>query len=112
MSADELRAADAIEAAAYRDMYAAAPPALAAQLGLAVRKLGDATLLIARGIPDPFFNRVSGLGSWHPGREDDRDADRLEVLANGRFVVLGGGLGRRLLRRGSCHLLNSIPSRA
>ena len=85
MSADELRAADAIEAAAYRDMYAAAPPALAAQLGLELRKLGDATLLIAHGIPDPFFNRVIGLGSGHPAREDDLDAVTAEYRGQKRW---------------------------
>lgn len=65
----EARAADAIEAAAYRDMYAAAPPGLAAKLGLAVEEIGGATLLMARAIPDAFFNRVIGLGVARPASE-------------------------------------------
>jgi hypothetical protein len=70
----EQRAADAIEAAAMRDMYAAAPRALAAQLALEARERAGATLLVARGIPDAFFNRVIGLGAARPAREDDLDA--------------------------------------
>src|SRR5512135_922470 len=54
---EEARAADTIEAAAYREMYAAAPPEL-----------------VARGIPDPFFNRTIGLGLARPAREEDVDA--------------------------------------
>jgi hypothetical protein len=71
---EEARAADAIEAAAYREMYAAAPPELGARLGLETREIGGATLLVARGIPDPFFNRTIGLGLARPAREEDVDA--------------------------------------
>jgi hypothetical protein len=72
----EARAGDAIEAAAYREMYAAAPPDLGARLGLETREIGGATLLVARGIPDPFFNRTIGLGLARPAREEDLDALR------------------------------------
>lgn len=71
---EEARAADAIEAAAYREMYAAAPTELGARLGLETREIGGATLLVARGIPDPFFNRAIGLGVARPAREEDLDA--------------------------------------
>ena len=74
MIAPGQRAADAVEAAAFRDMYAAAPRELAERLGLEVRELAGATLLVARGIPDAFFNRVIGLGAARPVREDDLDA--------------------------------------
>jgi len=53
---------DAVEAAAYRDMLAAAPRPLARQLGLEARDAGGATLLVAPGLPTPIFNRVIGLG--------------------------------------------------
>ncbi|HMA88102.1 MAG TPA: hypothetical protein VKP89_05090 [Burkholderiales bacterium] len=71
---EEARAADTIEAAAYREMYAAAPPELGARLGLETREIDGATLLVARGIPDPFFNRTIGLGLARPAREEDVDA--------------------------------------
>jgi GNAT superfamily N-acetyltransferase len=60
------RAADAIEAAAYADLYAAAPPPLAAGLGLAVHEVGGATVLVAARIPAPMFNRAIGLGWQQP----------------------------------------------
>jgi GNAT superfamily N-acetyltransferase len=50
---------DAVEANAYRAMFAAAPDAL----GLDALEVGDATLLIAKGLPVPMFNRVIGLGN-------------------------------------------------
>lgn len=65
--------ADAIEAAAFRDVYAAAPAPFARSAGLAVEDLAGATLLLAPGIPDPMFNRASGLGFSRPAREADID---------------------------------------
>ena len=67
-------AADAIEAAACREMYAAAPAPLAARLGLEVRRVAGATLLMAPGAPEAFLNRVIGLGLERPASEDDLDA--------------------------------------
>jgi hypothetical protein len=60
---------DAVEAAAYRDLFAAAPAALAARLGLSVHKLAGAVLLVAPGIPSSMFNRVIGLGNVQPADE-------------------------------------------
>lgn len=54
---------DAIEAAAYKSMYAVAPRTLVETTGLTVQHVVDATLFIAPGLPDPFFNRVLGLGN-------------------------------------------------
>jgi len=54
---------DAAEAAAYRDMFAAAPRGLASSLGLEVHDVAGATLLMAPGLPTPMFNRVIGLGN-------------------------------------------------
>jgi len=65
---------DAIEAAAYRDLFAAAPVDLAASLRLATRDIAGATLLMAPGLPTPMFNRVIGLGNAQPASESDLDA--------------------------------------
>jgi hypothetical protein len=62
---------DAAEAAAFRDLFAAAPRDLAGALGIETREVAGATLLIAPGIPNPLFNRVIGFGNEHPAGEDD-----------------------------------------
>jgi hypothetical protein len=59
--------ADAIEAAASRDMYAAAPPGLR----LSSRVVAGATALLAPTIPVSYFNRVIGLGNDAPATSDD-----------------------------------------
>jgi GNAT superfamily N-acetyltransferase len=61
------RLADAIEATACRDLYAAA------ESGLRMRASGIAgsTVLIAPTLPVPYFNRVIGLGNDAAAREDD-----------------------------------------
>jgi N-acetylglutamate synthase-like GNAT family acetyltransferase len=56
------RVADAVEAAASREIFAAAPPPVASAVGLESREMDGATLLLAPGIPDPYFNRVIALG--------------------------------------------------
>lgn len=61
---------DAIEAAAYRSMYAAAPDA---SLGLAAQEISGATLLICRALPAPIFNRVIGLGNSTQTTHPDLD---------------------------------------
>ncbi len=71
---EEARAADAIEAAAYREMYAAAPPQLGARLGLETREIGGATLLAAyRGVKSWWVHLTPGavpaaLISWLEAR--------------------------------------------
>jgi GNAT superfamily N-acetyltransferase len=59
------RVADAIEARAMADMYAAAPRAL----GLRVESVGGTTLLLASRIPVSYFNRAIGLGVFEPATE-------------------------------------------
>lgn len=54
----DIRLAEAVEAAACVDMYAAAPPAQ----DLHVAHAGGATLLVAPRIPATYFNRAIGLG--------------------------------------------------
>lgn len=56
------RRADDIEAAAFADLWDAAPAPLRDRLGLAVHRVADATLLLAPGLPTPMFNRAIGLG--------------------------------------------------
>lgn len=63
---DAIRLADDIEAAAFADLYAAAPAPLAAQLGLAVEREGAATALLAPAVPSATFNRVIGVDLMAP----------------------------------------------
>lgn len=63
--------ADDIEAAAFVDLYEAAPPALKSKLGLRSERCADATLLIAPGMPAPMFNRAIGLGLRQPATAQD-----------------------------------------
>lgn len=80
--ADVLQA-DAIEAAAFADLYAAAPPALQQRLGLQVRGQGGATLLLAPALPSAMFNRVIGLGHQRPATAADLQALREAYRASG-----------------------------
>ncbi len=64
---------DAIEARAYRNWFALAPPDVARELGLEVRDIGGATALIAPGLPTPEFNRIVGFGNVDPLSESDLD---------------------------------------
>ncbi len=54
---------DAVEAAAYRELFAAAPADMARSLNMQIREIADATCMIAPGLPTPIFNRVIGLGN-------------------------------------------------
>jgi GNAT superfamily N-acetyltransferase len=66
--------ADRIEARAWSDWFMAISPELRAACGMAVRKVADATLLIAPRIPLTLFNRVIGLGMTRPASAEDLDA--------------------------------------
>ncbi|MFO1349344.1 MAG: hypothetical protein U1F68_01130 [Gammaproteobacteria bacterium] len=66
--------ADDMEALAYADLYAAAPPFVKASLGLEVLTLAGATLLLAPRLPVPMFNRVIGVGLRRPADLDTIDA--------------------------------------
>jgi GNAT superfamily N-acetyltransferase len=66
--------ADAVEGAAFTDMYAAAPAPLVESLGLRVQHFAGATLVMARNIPDPQLNRVIGLGLEQAARWADVEA--------------------------------------
>lgn len=68
------RDADNLEAAAYRDLIAAASTELVRATGLRATEIGGAMLLIAPGIPDTLFNRAIGLGVRRPATEADLEA--------------------------------------
>jgi GNAT superfamily N-acetyltransferase len=77
MTIDSLREArlvDAVEAAAFADLYAAASEPLARSLGLRVARIAGATLLHASAIPLSMFNRAIGLGVHRTLTEADLDA--------------------------------------
>ncbi len=59
---EDARRADDAEARAFADLYDAAAKPLREQLGLAVHRVADATLLVAPRLPSPMFNRAIGLG--------------------------------------------------
>src|SRR5262245_55647749 len=74
MTADHA-ALEAIESAAFADLYRAAPDAIRASLDLDVAAVGGATCLrCAQLHPAAIFRRVCGLGVETPVREADLEA--------------------------------------
>jgi hypothetical protein len=65
---------DAIEGAAWTDLYAAAPPAISRALGLKALRVADAHVFIARSLPVSLFNRAFGLGNTQAVTDSDVDA--------------------------------------
>jgi hypothetical protein len=61
-AAQSARIADDVEALAFERMFDAAPAPLRERLGVQVRRVGGAVLLMVPGIPSPMFNRAIGLG--------------------------------------------------
>jgi len=86
---DHCRRADAAEAAAFADMYAAASGPFASAAGLRIEREAGATLLIAPGLPTPMFNRVIGFGTFEPATERSLDAliARFRAAGVSRFWV-------------------------
>jgi hypothetical protein len=70
----EAAIADQVEAAAYADLFQAAPAELKTGLGIRVERIAGMTLLIAPGVPATVFNRVVGLGLEQAAREADIEA--------------------------------------
>jgi len=67
LSADEIaQIGEFAEAAFGADLVHAAPPALAAELGLGVEQISSAVALVARAVDYVLFNRVVGLGLREP----------------------------------------------
>lgn len=73
---DEAVLADRAEAAAFADLYDAAPAALKSMLGLQVVSIGGAAALVAPRMPATMFNRVIGLGLDRPATDADFQASR------------------------------------
>ncbi len=80
----EGRLADLIEARAWRDMVAAAPPALE----LSARDVGEGLLLVTPRMPITQFNRVIGLAATRPvaGEELDAALDAFQQVRAQAFV--------------------------
>jgi hypothetical protein len=85
---DLARQADAIELAAFTDMYAAAPPEAQAR----VERVADATLLIAPALPLGLFNRAIGLGTSGPVSADDLASviRHFESAGSPKYFIHGG----------------------
>jgi len=71
------------EAAAWHDLFRAAPGDLAERLGLRTERLGSATLVVMAGFQHPWFNRVIGLGVGEPGTEEMVDGALASFRAAG-----------------------------
>jgi hypothetical protein len=81
--------ADALEIAAMREFVAAVPAALAQQTALRWLEVGGAAIVLAARIPDPWFNRVMGLGLAQATTEADLDqiiAACCEVAGSGYWI--------------------------
>ena len=66
---DHARFADAAEAAAFRELFAVAPPEFARAMRLQAIEIDAATALVAGAVPASFFNRVIGLGVLGPASQ-------------------------------------------
>jgi hypothetical protein len=73
ISAADFRDIEIVERDAWLDLYAAAPPDAAAELGLAYALKGDAALLIMRSLDALTFNRLACLGVASPPRPEVLD---------------------------------------
>lgn len=74
LSDDTFARIETIERDAWLDLYAAAPPGLAAKLGLEARAIDDGAILISRLLDAVQFNRLAGLGVETPARPAALDA--------------------------------------
>ena len=71
---EQARAIERVEAHAWRDLFAGAPPLAASALGLAGRELSGAYALSAPTLESFMFNRVVGLGVARPATDALLDA--------------------------------------
>lgn len=68
-----VRDAEAVEVAAWADMYAAAPQAFCEAVGLSCRRFDSALAVSAAKIPDTQFSRAFGFGVDTPATERELD---------------------------------------
>jgi hypothetical protein len=73
VSAADFRDIELIERDAWLDLYAAAPPDTATELGLSYDIKGDAALLLSRQLDAPVFNRLACLGVASPAQPEALD---------------------------------------
>lgn len=101
-SSADVAAADHIEAAAWRSMFALAPP----PMGLVAERIAGTTALIAPAIPVSLMNRVIGLGVDEPPTDAaiDAIADRYRAAGVKTYWIhaspLAAGLESRLTSKG------------
>ena len=70
ISAADFQDVEIVERDAWLDLYAAAPPDAAVELGLAYALKGDAALLISRRVDALIFNRLACLGVAAPAQQE------------------------------------------
>jgi GNAT superfamily N-acetyltransferase len=80
---EQARAIELVEARAWRDLFAAAPPLAASALALAGREFGGAFALTAPTLESFLFNRVVGLGVARPVSDTMLDAILAHYAAHG-----------------------------
>ena len=105
---------EAVEAAAFGDLYAAASPDVAAAVGLSVTAGGGATLLAVNRIDVLALNRVIGLGLRQPAGDADLEHLWEQLRASGApryFIQVAPVPGhetliQRLERAGLAHYNN------
>jgi hypothetical protein len=89
MIEDDVARLEAIEMAAWEDMFAAAPPPLAEQLGLATERFGPTLFTVSRAIDNGQFCRVQGCGL--PGDETgasiDESVKRFRALGLKNYLI-------------------------
>jgi GNAT superfamily N-acetyltransferase len=102
-----MNVAEHVELAAWAEIWAAAPPDLAARHGIEATRVGSALCTAISGQPSTMLNRVVGLGLDEPATDDDLDAIESFFASHGQefYVSLHrrakpSDLPARLERRG------------
>ena len=82
-------AIEAIERAAWVDIYEAAPAEFARQAGLSSARIDDVAILCLSAAPDTQFNRILGLGVDRPATAEllDMAVDRMKAGGNARYFL-------------------------
>jgi GNAT superfamily N-acetyltransferase len=82
-----------IEVESWLDLYAAAPEAVAREIGLASMRIGDFAVLACKALPITMFNCSLGLGVVTPATEETLDIaiDWMRQHCNPTWAVSVGG---------------------
>jgi GNAT superfamily N-acetyltransferase len=99
--------AEQVELAAWREVWEAAPPDLAARHGIALAEIGGALCTAVGELASTMFNRVVGLGLTAPATDGDLDAIEAFFAGHGQHfyvslspLAMPSDLRGRLERRG------------